>query len=166
MGPAPAAPSPATGGHGCPGTRVGSAGPSPAKPTAPEGTAAPNNTASVCLETITALFPRYIFMKRARRMAFLWGNTKGLCAVLRLELACSSLPLHGPSSSGGKPTRAPKPPRPGRSTTPPPRARLAGQPAGGGGIRWARAVPSCSSQSPDPLPPRLSAEGPASQTNK
>lgn len=41
-------PSPTTGGRGCPGTGVGSGGPSPAKPRAPEGTAAPNNTASVC----------------------------------------------------------------------------------------------------------------------
>lgn len=116
-------------------------------------------------DTITALFPRYIFMTPARRMAFLWGSTKGLCAVLRLELPRSSLTLRGSSSSGEKPTRAPKPPRPRGSTMPLPRARLAVQPAGGGGIRWARAVPSCSSQSPDP-PPHLSAEGPTSQTNK
>lgn len=60
---------------------------------------------------MTPLFPRYIFMKGAPRMAFLWRKTKGLCVGPGLVTAAAPRlpPSRAPRAlPWGKPTR-PKP---------------------------------------------------------
>lgn len=69
-------PSPTTGGRGCPGSRVGSGGPSPAKPRAPEGTAAPNNTASVCPGHNNCTVPALHIYETSTKNGFSMGEHK------------------------------------------------------------------------------------------
>lgn len=68
---------------------------------------------------MTALFPHYIFMKGARRMAFLWRKTKRLCAgLVGPGLARSSWPprqshvCHRPGCP--EPSHGESPPAPNR----------------------------------------------------
>ena len=108
---------------------VGSAHPALSKPPRRRARLRWDNTASVCSETMAPLFPPYIFMTQTRRMAFLWGSTKGLCAVLELPAALCH--------SGGSP---PAPHIPGTS---PARRTMSQLLAAAVGIGWICAALSC-----------------------